>query len=259
MTLSRKFIYLFILSSCLNSSLAALDIASSIAGKTYPSLGAALALELGYNIPVWGEITKADPWYGMIRVAATAETSSVVYQHDTNLAFYPVSFLAFGLGRTEMTSNYSEFTYYDCDKVRCEGTMKKDYAFGKIILAYDRFIANFKYSFSRNSYNDPDNRNLPVAEYADIILVDHTEETSTRRFYFFGYKMEQDILGFLSDRKMYHGSGKDTQTNALIYQMGGETIDSMIGIGSMHSSHQKPGATVLFLITYKFIENQSIF
>lgn len=259
MNVLRRWTYSFVFFSFLNSSFASFDLSTSLAGKTYPSFGAALTLDLGYNIPIWGEISKSDPWYGMFRIATTAETSSVVYQHDSNITFYPVSFLAIGAGRTEMTSNYNEFSYFDCNKVRCEGTLNKDYAFGKIILAYDNFIANFKYTFSRNTYNDPDSKNLPVAEYADILLVDPLNETSTRRFYIFGYRMDQDILGILSDRKMYHSSGKDSQTNALIYKMGGEKFDSMIGFGSMHSSHQAPGATVLFLFTYKFIENQSIF
>jgi hypothetical protein len=240
-------------------AVAAFDLSSSISGKSYPSLGGALTLDLGYNLALWGEVSKTNPWYGMIRLSGSAETSSVVYQHDSNITIYPISFIALGAGRTEMTSNYSDFNYFDCDEVRCEGTLKKDYVFGKMILAYDNFIISFKYTFSKNTYDDPDNKKQAVAEYTDIVTVSHTNETSTRRFYFAGYKMDQDILGIMSDRKIYHSSGQESQTNALIYQLGGEAIDTMFGMGSMHSSHQSPGATVLFLMTYKFLANRSIF
>lgn len=235
------------------------DLSVNANARSWPSISGAAGVELGYNQALWGEIKKENPMYGMLRLEASADTSVVVNSTDMRVSFYPISFLAIGAGRSELTSSYDEFTYFDCDEVRCEGELNKDYVFGKVILGAKGFVASFFYRYSRNSYNDPDNTNLPVGEYSSVNVVNAGFETSTLRTYFLGYIQGSDSYGFFSEQLEFHESDQASELNAVIYRTQSEKWQYTYGLGSQHSSVAAPQMTIFIDITYEFFANNALF
>lgn len=235
------------------------DLSANVNARSWPSLSGATGIDLGYNMDLWGEINKTNPMYGLLRFEASADSSIVVNSTDYRVSLYPISFLAFGAGRSELKSSYDEFDYYDCSEVRCEGNLDKDYVFGKAILAYSNFVGSVFYRESRNSYNDPENTGLPVGEYSSVNIVNPGDEKSVLRSYFLGYITGNDSYGFFSERLEFLKSEQSSSLNALVYRTNSQNWQYTYGLGSQHSSVEKAQATVFIDITYEFIKNMAIF
>lgn len=241
------------------SSWAQFDLSANANARSWPSISGAAGVDLGYNLPLWGEISKTNPMYGLLRLQASADTSVVVNSTDYRLSFYPISFVALGAGRSELKSSYDDFDYFDCEEVRCEGNLNKDYIFGKTILAYNSYVASFFYRVSRNSYNDPDKTNLPVGEYSSVNIVQAGDEVSVLRSYFLGYTMGEKSFGFFSEQLEFLDSDQQSELNALIYRTKDEKWQYTYGVGSQHSSVEKAQVTVFIDITFEFMKNNAIF
>lgn len=241
------------------SAYSQVDLSVNANARSWPSLSGAAGIDLGYNLALWGEIDKKNPMYGFLRLQATADTSVVVNSTDYRVSFYPISFLSFGAGRSELKSSYDEFDYYDCSRVRCEGDLNKDYVFGKALIAYSDFVASVFYRESRNSYNDPDNTNLPVGEYSSVNIVNQGDEESVLRSYFLGYIMGDSSFGFFSEKLEFLKSDQESELNAFIYRITSGNWQYTYGVGSQHSSVEKAQATVFIDITFEFLRNNAIF
>lgn len=253
-----KLISLSILIFCSNA-FSQIDLSVNANARSWPSLSGAAGIDLGYNIPLWGTIDKKTPMHGLVRIQATADTSVVVNSTDYRVSFYPISFLSFGAGRSELKSSFDEFDYYDCTEVRCEGELNKDYIFGKALVAYGSFVASVFYRESRNSYDDPNNSNLPVGEYSSVNIVNQGDEESILRSYFLGHIMGDKSIGFFSEQLEFLKSDQQSELNAFIYRTTNEKWQYTYGIGSQHSSVEKAQVTVFIDITYEFLKNNSLF
>lgn len=226
--------------------------------RSYPSLGGDFVAELGYNQLLWGS-SGSGPMYGLIRPSVEGSTSAVVSHYDSNLTFYPISFIGLGAGHKELTSNYEEFTYYDCDSVRCSGNLKKDYSFGKIALGYANLLTTFSYTEYRNTYSDKDNLNQAVSEYEYILVVNPKRENQIQRTYFLGYKLGENLMGMISDQIQFLESEKDYQLNIGIYQTQFGAFKTIFGIGTLQSSDQEPGVVGVLRLSHTLLPSLTLF
>ncbi len=234
------------------------DFNYGASARSYPSLGGDFTLNTGYNIPLWGTPGQG-VMYGLVRPSLELSSSVVVYHYDAKVTVYPISFLGLGVGKKELTSKYQEYTYYDCDKTRCEGKLSKEYAFGKLALGYGPFLTTFNYAEFENTYDDENKTNLNVAEYEFILAVNPVEERQIRRNYFAGFKYKGDIIGVVSDQHQFLKSQKDYQLNIAIYQMNFGNIKTVLGMGSLQSTDQKPGAVAVLRFTHVLLPSDALF
>jgi hypothetical protein len=228
--------------------------------RTYPSIGGGINLELGYNQVLYGNPGSTNSILsGLIRPSMKGSTSGVVSNYDSRLSFYPLSFFAIGAGHEEYNSEYKDFTYYDCEEVRCTGKMSKDYSFGKLALASGSLIATFFYKEFRNTYSTDLFPDRPVAEYQYVLEVVPKNENEVQRSYFLGYKIGDDYLGFLSDQRQFILSEKDYQLNVGVYQTKISVFKTTFGIGSLQSSDTKPGTLIIFRISHQILPELTLF
>lgn len=251
-----KYLLLFFL--CL-PALAEFDLSVGSQGRSYPGVGAEAYLQGGYNLPIWGTIEKGKIGYGMLRAQTRMASSVVVSNIDNSLTFYPISFIGLGAGRKEMTSNFKEFAFYDCEEVRCEGKLNKDYLFGKIAMGFGPLLTSYIYTESRISYDDPDGTNLPVGEYEFVSIVNPGNETTINQFSFVGVKMLGGLVGAVSRKVFFQESEQEFNNHILFYNWRADNWNIMLGGGNLYSSHIKPGPTAFFRINYSIKENKGLF
>lgn len=249
-----KIIIIFTL-SC--PSFAQFDFKYGAAARSLPSLGGAFEMNSGYSFKLWGD--NQGPFYGMIRPAINATSSVVVYDYDASITVYPISFIGFGVGHQEMTSEYEEFTWYDCEEVRCTGKMNKDYAFGKLALGYGPLLATYSYAEFRNSYTDPDGTGLPVGEYQWTTTVAPNNETSTRQTYLLGLKLGGDLLAAAADTRKFHVSQQIYKFKALVYRKSMDNLKVTFGVGSQESTETGVGTVVVMQITHILAPSMALF
>ena len=250
-------LFLFIITG---QAYAQFDLSYGGSLRSYPGVGGGINLELGYNQILYGAPGSADSVLaGLIRPSIKGSTSGVVSNYDSRLSFYPLSFLAFGAGHQEYYSQYEDFTYYDCDQVRCTGKISKDYSFGKLALAAGNFIGTFFYKEFRNTYSTDSFPDRPVAEYQYALEVVPRSESEIQRSYFLGYKMGEAYLGFLSDQRQFILSDKDYQLNVGVYQTKISAFKTTFGLGSLQSSDAKPGALFIFRISHQVLPELTLF
>lgn len=240
-------------------SVAKTDLSVSVQGRSYPSLSASALVDAGYSVNLWGEPNKSNPLFGLIRTNIKASSSIVVNDYDTSVSFYPISFIGFGAGQKKMKSNYNEFSYYDCEEVRCKGDLTKDYSFGKIAFGYSYLVSSFYYSEFRNQYSDEKNEKKPVAEYEEVILANPDYDKSIKRSYLLGLKVDDTVIAFASDNSEYIESEQYYKMNLLIYRKTNESFNYTFGIGGFESSHQGPGSIFIYKLTYIFSESMALF
>jgi hypothetical protein len=240
-------------------SYGAFDLKTGLQGRSYPGIGASATLTAGLNMPLWGELAKGKVNYGLLRFQSEFASSAVVYHQDHSVTLYPISFLGFGVGNKQMTSNFEDFVFYDCTQVRCVGEMNKDYAFGKVILGFRGIIGSFSYMETRNQYTDPENTGQGVAEYEHVSVVASGEESSTERKYILAYKLDSNVIGALSQTVEYHSSEQKFNFHILFYNMQSDNLKLTLGAGSLYSTYQEPGPVLVFQLSYSFIDNLALF
>lgn len=252
-------IFFFSIMFLLNNVWADFDLQGNVNARSWPNLSGAAGIDIGYNFDIWGEINKTNPLYGFMRLEAGFDSSIVVNSADYRFTFYPISFIGLGAGRSELNSNFEEFEYFDCSKVRCSGNLDKDYLFGKMIIAYSNLVASAFYRESRNSYDDSEGENLPVGEYGSVNIVNPGDERSVLQSYFLGYVSGDNSYGLFSEKLEYLKSEQTSELNAVVYREKSESYQYTYGVGSQHSSVEKAQVTIFIDITYEFIKNKAIF
>lgn len=236
------FSFLFLMSA---TSSAHTDFSYGADLRSYP-FGTNMKAELGYNQMLWG--STSSPMYGMIRPSAQLNTSVVVSNLVTKVTLYPISFIGLGVGSDKVNSTYEEFTYFDCDDVRCKGTMDKNFQFGKIALGYGSLLSTFHYQESKNAYSHDDDDLLPVGEYSYILEVDPAEEKEVHKSYFLGYKAGEKIYGLVSQNVEFLESDKSFHMHLGIFRHKISHFNLTYGVGNLYSSDQDPGAVIIFKV-----------
>lgn len=248
-------VLLLLLFSC--SSFAGFEFKYGGSARSYPGVGGAMEADFGYSMKLWGDTSS--PWYGMIRPGVKGSSTIVVHDYDTNIYFYPVSFIGFGAGQIKMTSEYNEFQWYDCEEVRCVGTMTKDYLSAKIALGYGRWLVTHSYSEFRNSYSDEDGTLKPVAEYQWTTAVNPLNERSQRKTYLLGYKWDKDLIAVAADYRTYEFSEQFYRFTALIFQKNIEKFSLVIGVGGQDSTETGPGTVMVIRLTHNLLPSMALF
>lgn len=256
-----KLLIVFILQLFLiTSAYPQFDFSYGTSLRSYPGLGGDLNAQVGYNIPLYGQPGPGSPIVsGLIRPSIKGGHSGVVSNYDTRLSFYPLSFIGLGAGRKEYTSNYEDFSYYDCQKIRCKGSLNKDYSFGKIALGLGNFLTTFSYKEFRNNYSSEELNSKPVAEYEFALEVSPKNETEIERTYFIGHKLGESYIGILSTSTEFLSSDKHFQMNIGIYQAGFSIFKVTYGIGNLYSSDIKPGAVGIIRISHQVLPELALF
>lgn len=254
--------YLLIVFLFISTNLfAQFDLNLGASGRSYPSIGGDLSASLGYNFVLWGEGNKSNPLYGLIRPAIDLSSSAVINSYTTKIEFFPISFFGIVAGKESTISNYKKFTYYDCDNVRCEGNIDRDFLTFKLALAYGPLVAMGSISNVKNTYSfDSQNPNTPVAEFRYATVVNPKEEEQYRSNYLIGFKTGIHTFGFATMYSLFHKSNQYYKTNFAIYKSQyKEDASYVIGAGGLESSHQKAGRVVYFKWNWQILPTKKLF
>lgn len=136
-----------------------------------------------------------------MRPAVTVASSAVINNYDNRIEFYPISFIGIVAGKKYINSNYNKFNFYDCDKIRCKGTIEREYTQVKMAIGYGRILAMMNLIQSINEYSDDKNENKPVAEFRFAALaVPHKDYMYRSQYIMLGVKhSNRGILGVLAE------------------------------------------------------------
>lgn len=249
----------FILLLLPSIGLASFNFSYGANGRSYPSLGGEFETELGYSLPIYGTPGNDNPFFGLAKVSANAGTSFVVNRYGTNFTLYPISFIGLGFGKESYKSDYDKYTYYNCENIRCKGSLNKVYTQGKIAFAYKNLSTSFNYKYFNNEYNDEEGTGLPVAEYQYGLSVNPKEETQVQKSYFLGYKNNDVTYGLVSNNIEFLKSDKRYALNIFIYQFNLGVFSTILGAGTLTSSDVSPSGIVVFKITHQVLKDIALF
>lgn len=227
-------------------SFAQSDLSLSPFLRTYPSTGGGLDIKTGYSRTLWAAPDKI--WHGMVRAGGHISSSVVINEYSYDLTLYPVSFLGLGMAKTHIKSDYDQFTYYDCEEVRCKGLIDRDIVFGKLALAYGKYFSLFNYKVSTDTYSDEDPGK--VAEYSYGILGREGSEKHVKRSYLLGLRDDKGFWAYILDTVHFNKSGQEYMMNLLGRQKQFGKWSLLMGAGMFQSSHVKPAPILLLKVNY---------
>lgn len=245
------------------SSYAHFDLSAGASLRSYPALGGEVNAQSGYNLLLWGSgpgSDKKNPLYGLLRPAISAASSVVVNNYDARIELYPISFLGLVMGKKHIKSDYEDFPFFNCDEVRCKGTIDREYTQIKMALGYGKVLAMFNIIHSKNTYNDEDDEGKPVAEFRFATLANPEEDTMYRSQYMLGMKHNnKGILGVVAEYVSFADSDQTHNMDLLIYTTKPKDTTYVFGLGQFSSTHQAKGLIGVFQMKTDFIPSHKMF
>jgi hypothetical protein len=238
-------------------TLASFDLSTGVSARSYPGFGGEAFVDSGYNSVLWGKGDKKNPLYGLIRPAVTVASSAVVSNYDARIEFYPISILGIIRGYKHINSNFDKFSFFDCDKVRCKGDIKRDYTKLRLALGGFGVVALGEVLMSNNAYSGQDSD--PVAEFRFAALADPQQDSMYQSRYLLALKHKKGIMGFLSEYTKFSGSGQTHNMDIFIYTHKKERTVYTFGAGQFMSSHWARGFIAVFQMKTSFLNSKSLF
>lgn len=227
--------------------------------RSYPGLGGEGFAEAGYNQLLYGDAPGKGILYGLVRPSLRVASSAVINSYNAKLEVYPISILGFAAGHQFIKSTFEDFPFYDCDEVRCSGELKKDYVHMRAVLGFGPVVAIGMVEESRNSYNDPDNDDLPVAEFRFAIKANPGSDENVRSQYILGYRLEKDMLAAITEYVYFKESAQFHKLNLLAYVKNGEKTNITYGLGTFESTDQNLGGVAVIRYIYRFSPSFRLF
>lgn len=239
------------------------DLSAGGALRTYPSLGAEVNAQIGYNFLLWGKgpgQNKKNYMFGLLRPSINFNSSSVINGYDARLEFYPISFIGLAAGKRTNISNYDGFSFFNCEQVRCIGTLNRNYQEFKMALIIKKLVAVGTVVVSNNTYSDEDNERRPVAEFRFAMLANPKEDKLYRSQYIFGLSHSNNgIFGIAAEYVGFDKSGQTHNMDLLIYTTKAKKTTYIFGIGQFSSTHQPKGLIGVFQMRTDFLPSSKLF
>jgi hypothetical protein len=238
-------------------ALAKFDLSLGTSFRSYPSIGAEINAESGYNLLLWGKVNKKKPFYGFIRPAVTLSSSVVINSYDARIEFNPISFISIVRGYRHVASKFNEFSFYNCEQVRCTGDLKKDYTKLKFAMGAARILTMVELAMYNNEYTGGTDEK--VAEFRFATLADSQNDSMYHARYVLGFKHNTGLYGVMADYTLLNGSGDTYNMDLLIYTTKVDRSLYTFGIGQFYTSQVEKGVIAVFQMKTKFIEGFSLF
>ena len=244
-----------------NLSLSQVDLIVGAQGRTYPGIGAEARIESGYNYLLWGEGKRENPLYGLIRPAINATSSAVINSYGAEIGFYPISILGIERGFRNVQSDFGKFNFYDCDEVRCKGSLKRDYTTYKLALGYKNLVAMGRVQISDNKYSNGGERNKPVAEFRFASLANPREDSHYYSQYVIAWRSSQlkGLIGIAKDYARFQESGMEFHSTFLVYSTKIEDENWVFGFGGFESDHWEKGSVFYLRWNYEIYPTKKFF
>lgn len=239
------------------------DLSAGAALRSYPALGGEVNAQFGYNFLLWGSGPGADKkniMYGLLRPALNVNSSAVINGYDARLELYPISIIGLAIGQRNIVSDFEDFPFFDCEKVRCKGTIKRDYTQFKMALGFGPLMAVGNIVMSKNSYSDENDEGKPVAEFRFAALANPIEDTMYRSQYVLGYKhSNKGILGVVAEYVNFAQAEQTYNMDLLVYTTKPETTTYVFGVGQFSSTYQTKGLIGVFQMKTDFLPPSKLF
>ncbi len=234
------------------------DAKTSLLARSYPGIGSSLALDIGYNFSLYGQKENI-LYYGLLRPSIIHYESIVVRDTQYKLSFYPLKNIEFSYGKQEYLSHYEKFSYYDCDEVRCTGTMSKNYSRVQLALGAKHIFITGSYTYYRNKYSYKENLDdLPVAEYDYGLMTNPKKEVQVRRAYISGINFENKRLGIIFQEDQFLESDTFSQMRIFFLENSWNKLKVTNAIGDFESSHQEKNFIYIFKLSWIFEKSENM-
>lgn len=255
-----KFLFIFLLPL---STYAHFDLSAGTSFRSYPSLGGEANIQSGYNLLLWGSgpgPSKKNPMYGLLRPALSVSSSAVINNYDARIEFYPISFLGLVAGKKYIQSDYENFSFFDCEKVRCIGSLDRVYTQIKMALGYGKILTMVNLIQATNKYDDIDDEGKPVAEFRFATLANPEKDKMYRSQYLLGMKhSNKGILGVVAEYVSFSESGQTHNMDLFIYTTKPKATTYVYGVGQFSSTHIAKGLIGVFQMRTDFIPSHKMF
>jgi hypothetical protein len=254
-------ILLLILLLGTTSVYAQLDLSLGGQARSYPAVGGEFTADMGYNWVFWGKGDKKNPMYGLIRPSIFGSSNVVINSYGGEIGFWPISFLGVERGFRNVVSNFEEFPFYECEEVRCTGTLNRQYTTFKMALGYGPIVALGRVQVSDNTYNDPDNEGKQVAEFRFATLANPEEDAHYHSQYVLGVKSQSlgGLVGVVKDYARFSESGQEYNSTFLAYMKRSGKHLYTYGIGNFETDHWENGTVIYFRWIYEALPTKRQF
>lgn len=257
-------VVIWVVISVSTKSFAHFDFSTAASLRSYPSMGAEVSIESGYNFKLWGNGPGADKkrvLYGLLRPAINLGSSAVINSYDARVELYPISFIALVLGQKNINSDFDEFTFFDCQKVRCKGSIKRDYTQFKMALGFWKILAMANIVASQNTYSHEDNnRDQQVAEFRFAALANPEEDKMYRSQYVLAFKhSKKGLFGVLAEYVKFEDSEQSHNMDLIIYTTRPQRTTYVFGLGQFSSTHQEKGIIGVFQMKTDLLSSSKMF
>ncbi|MBT3586732.1 MAG: hypothetical protein HN509_17610 [Halobacteriovoraceae bacterium] len=160
-----KYLLVFVFLISLNANAGSWDSKATQLGRTYPQ-AAVVGGEFGYSQKFWNS-RKSPVLYGHLRPVLRAKSSGLVNSFSTELNFAPISFLNFSIGRRQVFRNAKKLQGLDCEKIICDGKVKRDYLAVQFGMAYKKLYSFLQ--FKRAKLAHAEQQNLIADEQSTLV------------------------------------------------------------------------------------------
>jgi hypothetical protein len=231
------------------------DLQVGTQARSYPGVGFEGFIDTGYNYVFWGEYNPKKPFYGLIRPSMQSGTSVVVNNIQTQLEFYPISFLGIVIGKQFIRSDF-DFPNYDCEKIICRGNIEKKYIEYRLALGYKGFVSINTIRQDENTYYP---RKKPFAEFRTAMIADAHGENAYSSRHILGVQKGKELFGIGLEYSHLYESNQKWQQQFLVYQKQFDDYALTYGFGTFNSSYQDLAPIVLFRLHYNIFPTKRLF
>lgn len=163
------------------------DTSADLIARSTP-VGLSLEGTTGYGVPLWGDATSGQPFYGYLRPSVNLAVSSVA---ATKLAldFYPVSFVGFTVGRSYRYRTLN-FSGVDCENANCKGWLNSTYARARILGRWKGLFGSAV--FEKYDYDHRDDLQEPVLEEINAVNLAPRDDEGFGQSFVLGYTIDDE-------------------------------------------------------------------
>ena len=241
--------YLFAILFFISITHANIDYGFEASARSYPAIGVDFNFEIGHNFTIWGSDPKPGKinlMYGLLRTSAKLSSSAVVNGVQLMVELLPISLINISAGYNTTWIN-TDFTYFDCDIINCEGRLSREFVKGKTGFALFRFFLLGEYKVERISF---DNSDKNFGDYSNVVICNANNDYLEISKVTAGRGFSSFSIGGIYKKVDARISNQSSESSFLFLKKKWNKISTTIGAGRFNSTETGNGFIVVTQLKY---------
>lgn len=226
------------------------DAQSNFGFRSYPA-GAMLTAQGGWSHKLWGT-SHEEPglWkYGYLRPWLQLQSIGVTSRAAAEIEVFPVSVLGFAAGSALSNRTTDRVDDFNCEWVRCDGGLSRDYLRSIAILGAGRWVLVGQARYDRFYSNDA----RPFREELSALVAKSGSDDLRTLGAALTYKLNENWrAGVLTSAQEFIASGSRNESLLGLGQWSDGQLRVSISAGTFVSTHQVRGLNIQGQVTWAF-------